>query len=130
MQALELESFRATAPCEDRGRRHGVVRRELRKEHRLLEKLRCAGEIIGVGHRLAREDGIVGKPPLLRALDLEVPIGALDEPQHQAPAKRLTPACDMLDDRLRAFLIGLHGDAESFPAVQRGVGDDARNDLE
>ena len=48
-----------------------------------------AGEIRKVGRGLAREDRIVRQPALLRALDLGVPVGALDQAHRQPPPGRV-----------------------------------------
>ncbi len=85
VQALELV-LRVAGQRVDRRDRERVVGRELRidrvrcREHRLR-----AGEIGDVGVHLAREDRVAGEAVDLRALDLAVPVRALDEPHHQAP---------------------------------------------
>ena len=56
------------------------------------QQLARAGHVGEVGHRLAREHRIVGKAALLGALDLGVPVGALDQAHHQPAAQRLRSA--------------------------------------
>ena len=51
-----------------------------------------AGDVVQVGHRLAGEHRIVVEAALLRALDLGVPIGALDQAHHHAPVERCARA--------------------------------------
>ena len=97
MQALEFEAVGVAT--EDFGDvRDGVrvVRRELRIDALAgaLEQSR-AGEIGHIGVRLAREHRVTGKSALLRALDLAVPVRALDQAQRDAPvgvAQALRPA--------------------------------------
>ncbi len=45
-----------------------------------------AGEVGDVGRNLARVHRVAVEPALLRALDLAVPISALDEAHHQPPS--------------------------------------------
>ncbi len=109
----------------------GIVGGELRVE--LLargQQLARALQVAQVGHRLAGEDRIVGEPALLRALDLGVPIGALDEPHHQAAVERARVVGEPVDHRGRALLIGLHREPEAFPAAQRGIGQHRRDHVE
>ena len=88
MQALELEIFVA-GKLENGGDGQRVVRRELRIELWAGGKQPLgAGEIAEVGRGFSRKNRKIGKPALLRALDLGVPISALDEPHHQAAAGR------------------------------------------
>src|SRR3546814_2314429 len=64
----------------------GVVRRELREEGvRCRRQPAGAGDIGDVGGGFAREHRIALQPGLLGALDLGIPIGALDQSDHQAP---------------------------------------------
>ena len=91
-------------------------RRVAQRQH-----LSRAGDVVEIGHRLAREHRIIGKAALLRALDLGVPIGALDEPQRQSAAMPRASAADPVDHRHRALLIGLDGEPETVPAAQRWI---------
>ena len=65
----------------------GVVRGELRVDRIGIADQRArAGEVRDVGVLLVREHRVAGQAHLLRALDLAVPIGSLDEPHHEAQA--------------------------------------------
>ena len=116
MQALKLEVAPRARHRQNGGDAARVMRGELRKDARLFEELRRAGVEIEIGHRLAREHRIVGEAALLRALDLAVPIGALDEPHHEAPIVRVSERRDIVDRGRRAFQIGLHREPEIRPS--------------
>ena len=122
VQALELVALRADAGG-DRGHRRGVVGGELRIEPRPQRQQPRGGGLVGeVGHRLRGEDGVARKPPLLGALDLGVPVGALDEAHHQPPVVALGERRDMVDHGEAPLLVGLDRQAEAVPAGERGVG--------
>ena len=84
VQALHLE-VGLPADLDHRGQRVGVVGGELGEQG-----VRCAAELGGAGdvgevrRRLAREHRILLESADLGALDLGVPIGALDEADHEA----------------------------------------------
>src|SRR4029078_2090859 len=79
VQTLELERT-AGADLENPSDRMRVVRRELRQQMRVLrQQVASAREVRHVGARLAREYRIAVQAELLRALDLGVPVRALDE---------------------------------------------------
>ena len=118
MQALELEFDRA-ARDERRRDRVGVVRGELRIEGvGVGEQKPHRGEVGDVGVQLAGEHRIVGEPALLRPLDLAVPVGALDEAHGNALAVLLGDAAQPAQQRDGALAVGLHGDAETVPAIE------------
>ena len=71
--------------------------------------------------RLAREHREAFEALDLRALDLAVPIGPLDEAQHDAPLRRAREFDDPLQHGIGALLIGLHDEADAVPALQAGV---------
>src|SRR6188474_3611606 len=83
VQALELELAAARArEMDDRGCGVGVVGRELRVYAPCtVEQQARAGEVCDVRVGLARIDRITRQAPLLSALDLAVPVGALHQPQ-------------------------------------------------
>ena len=104
---------------------------ELRKEPRARgEQLARAGRVAEIGHRLAGEHRIIRKPALLRALDLGVPIGALDQPHHQPAVERGRGVGEPVDHCRRAFLIGLHRKPKTLPALQRRIGEHGRDHIE
>ena len=103
----------------DRGQRMGVVRGELRiKMRRRVDQHPRADQIAEVRRRPGGVDRIVLAAHDLRALDFRVPIGALDEADHQPPPARLRQRAQGGDHFGGALLIRLHGEAETGPAAQ------------
>jgi hypothetical protein len=104
------------------GQRMGVVGRELGIEvRRGVDHGAGADEVVEVGRGLGREDRIVGAAEDLGALDLGVPVGALDQTDHQAAAGGLRQVGDAGDRLGTALLIGLNGEAEAGPRPQLGL---------
>ena len=101
------------------GKRLRVVGGELGIDRvRRREQFSRASEVAHVGIDLAGEHRKAIEPVDLRALDLRIPIGALDEADHQ-PAARAAPEIDQpVDDRRAAFAIGLDDEAKPVPAVE------------
>ena len=132
VQALKLEAAVVAARISMiAGDRQRIVGGELRIDARPRgQQFARAGEIGKIGHRLAREHRIIGKAALLRALDLGVPIGALDQPHHQPAIERAASVGEPVDHGRRALLIGLHRKAEAVPAGERRVADTARDHVE
>ena len=81
-----------------------------------------AGEVAHIRIGLVREHRIALKPVHLGALDLAIPIGALDEPDHQPPLGALRHRDEIVHGRGSALLIGLHHEAEPLPAPKRRIG--------
>ncbi|CAB3925919.1 hypothetical protein LMG26858_05800 [Achromobacter anxifer] len=106
----------------DRGQGVGVVRGELR-EHRLgrAQQLAGAGQVGHVGVDLARVDRIAFQAVDLGALDLAVPVGALDQAHHHAVAAAAGQVDHVVDHERRALLVGLDDEADAVPAVQLGL---------
>ena len=131
MQALEFVARDPAGVLDHARQRERIVSSKLRIEL-LARGQQFAGalQIAQVCHRLAREDRIVGESALLRALDLSVPVGALDETHHQAAVEDARLLGQPVDDRRRPLLIGLHGKPEAFPAAQRGIGENRRDHIE
>ena len=123
MQSLELERPVAGG---DRDARHRlrVVRGELREKGAGIRQQQAhRGEIGYIGGELAREHRVVGEPPLLRPLDLAVPIGAFDQAYRDALAPLIGEAAQPAQHGNGTLAVGLHGDAETGPALQGGVGE-------
>ena len=125
VQALELVLPGvevAAGQFDDAGERARVVGGELR-EHRVRrgEQPARAGEVGDVGVHLAREHRIILQPIDLRALDLGIPVGALDQPHHQPVAAAPREVDQPVDDERRALLIGLHDEADAVPAGKFAV---------
>ena len=135
VQALELEILGVAGELGDGRDSQRVMGGELGNDPRAQgEELLRAGLIIQVGHRLAGEDRIVGQPALLGALQFGVPIGALDQANHQSAVISLGQRRDVVDHRAGALLIGLDGEAETVPAgegrLRHHSGDDVERKLE
>ena len=115
----------------DGAERLRIVRRELR-EHRVAraQQFPRAGDIGDVGVDLARVDGEVGKAIDLRPLDLGVPIGALDQPDHDPPVGAAGEVDDPVDHERAALAIGLHHEAKAIPPGEIGIGGEAFEQVE
>ena len=82
LAAIEI----GTREDEDGGERLCVMGRELRKDRiRRREQLARARKVADVGISLAREYGKAVETVDLRPFDLRIPVGALDESDHQPP---------------------------------------------
>ena len=86
-----------------------------------VEQFPRAGEVGDVGVDLAREDRKAFEAVDLRALDLAVPVGALDQPHHEAAGWRARELDEPVDHERRALLIGLHDEADAVPAGELGI---------
>src|SRR5256885_9370736 len=79
-----------------------------------LEVARVRRGLRGV-HRKAGESALLG------ALDLAVPVGALDQAhRHPSPAVACQ-GCDPAEDQRRAAAVGLHREAEPVPGACRRI---------
>ena len=120
MQALEFESVGVAAE-HFRDVRDGVrvVRGELRIDAfaGALQQPR-AGEVGNVGVGLAREHRVTREAALLRALDLAVPVRALDQAQRDAPVGFAQALHQPLERGVGALLVGLHGEPEARVAAR------------
>jgi len=124
MQALEFEAAAILGHLDDGGDGQRIVGGELRIDDiAQIEKLARAGEIGEIRGRLAGVYRIAFKATFLGALDLGVPIGALDQPHHHSPAMFAAEAGDMINHLRRAFLIGLDRQPETVPAGKRRIGE-------
>ncbi len=131
VQPLKLESFHAAGVLDHTGDGERVMGGELRKNARsCAEERSCARHVAEIGHGLAREHRIVGQSAFLRALDLGVPIGALDQADGQSAAEGDGSLLDPADHRQSALLIGLHRKSEPVPAAERPLAEYRRDDVE
>ena len=121
VQALHLERRAGgVREFEHGGDGARVVRSELRIDvRRGREQAPRTREIRQIGVMLVGEDRIAVEPEFLRALDLGVPIRALDQPHHQAHAMLARKRRHGIDDLGRARLVGLHREAEAAPMRMR-----------
>ncbi len=109
--------------------------RVVRREHRIdgvsgVEERPGAGEVRDVGVRLPREHRIAREAEHLRALDLGVPVRALDQPDRDARARCAGERDEPVDDRARTLLVGLDREAQPHPAGQRRIAAQPGEDLE
>jgi hypothetical protein len=78
-----------------------------------------ADQVGKIGRRLGGVDGVAGPAGHLGALDLAIPVGALDQPDHQPPAAVPGQGGDGVDHRRAALLVGLHRQAQAPPTAER-----------
>ncbi len=119
VQPLEFERG-ITCHVQDRGGGMSVMRGELRIDpvgH--AQQFLCIGNIGDVGGGFGGENRESGHAHDLRGLDFRVPIGAFDQPHHQATIMPGGHVVDRVDHRAAARGIGLYHDAETVPARQR-----------
>ncbi len=113
------------------GDRVGIVGGELRIDAvALFEQLAGIGDVADIGRGLAGEHREAVEPQHLGALDLGVPVGALDQPHHQPAVELVGERLEPVDDVAGALAIGLHHDAEAVPAGKALIGEDGRDDIE
>ncbi len=94
--------------------RLGIVGRKLRVDHvsRVRQQTR-AREIRHVRARLAREDRVSWQSPLLRTLDLAVPVRSFDQANGDAAIQRTRSRRQPLQHCVRTPLIRLHRETEA-----------------
>ena len=80
-----------------------------------------AGDVADVGVGLAGEDGELGETRFLGAFDFAVPVGALDQADHQAAVGAAAEIGEVVDDGGGAAAVGLDDEAESFVVLDGGV---------
>ncbi len=131
VQPLELVIPTIAGVLEHRGDRMGVVGRELGVEGvRRGKQHSRAGEVGHIRRGLAGEHRVTRQAELLGMLDLRIPVGALDQPDHQ-PAPGLARGLSQpVNDVWRVLLVRLDDDTEPAPAFQRPVGRQRGNDIE
>ncbi len=74
--------------------------------------------------------GKPAQPQHLRALDLGIPVGALDQPHHDAAVELFGERLDPVDDVAGARPVGLDDDAEAVPAGQPLIGEHGGDHVE
>ena len=82
------------------------------------QQFACARQIGNIGVDLARIHWIAFQAVQLRAFDFGIPVGALDQADHQAMAGAAAKINDVINDMRRAFLIGLDHKADAVPAFE------------
>ena len=131
VQALELEVLSPARHVQHGGHRVRVVGRELRIEAiRHAEKPARARKIGDIGARLAGEDGEAVEAQRLRALDLAVPVGALDEAHHDRAPVRACERAEPIDDVRRGACRRPAPPRRSRPNRERRVGKHRLDDIE
>ncbi|MCW0416701.1 hypothetical protein NB689_002455 [Xanthomonas sacchari] len=104
-------------------------------EHRIQriavrEQALGAGQVGHIGVLLAGEHRIARVALDLRALDLRVPVGALDQAHRDAAADAARQVGEEIDRVRGALLVCLHRQAVAFPTVQRGIGEGGLDDVQ
>ena len=94
------------------------------------EELAGAGEVGDVSMDLAGEHRVVRHAVHLGTLDFGIPVGALDEAQHDAAVVSAREVDDPVDHERAALAVGLDNEADAVPAGQRGVGRKRFQDVE
>ncbi len=131
MEQLEFAAHCGRLHFPQRRDRERVVGCELAVDRRSVRKQAArAGEVGQVRGRLAREDRVVGEAPFLRALDLGIPVRALDQSGRDPPPAVGRDRGKPLDDRQRATAVGLHRQAEARPVARPGVACDGFEHVE
>ena len=121
VQALELV-VGVAADGFDGGDGERVVGGELGEDRVRRGKHRTgAGNVRNIGVGLAGEDRVVPQAEHLGGLDLAVPIGALDQADHQAVTAAAAEIGEPVDHCSGTFLICLHNKADAVPAGEGGV---------
>ncbi len=93
-----------------------VVGGELRIDRvRRGEQFARTGKVAHVGVHLAGKHRETIEAVDLRALDLRIPIGALDQTDHQPAARAAREVDQPVDDRRAALAIGLDDETETVP---------------
>ncbi len=131
VQALKLEPLRPSGHLQHRGGGMGVVGGELRPQPIAHGKqLAGTGDVGDVAGRLAGEDRKAIEPHHLGALDLGVPIGALDQADHQTVVEPPRQGVEPVEHRRRPRTVGLNHHAEPVPAGQCRVAENRFDDIE
>ncbi|MDT4839873.1 hypothetical protein FQZ97_736770 [compost metagenome] len=134
MQALELVLARVIVlpgNVVDGRQRMGVVGCELGIDGvRHGQQLTCTGDVGDIGVDLAGVDRESFQAIDLGALDFAVPVGALDQADHQAVTAALGQVDYVIDHVGAAFLVGLDNEADTIPACQRGLEAEALEQVE
>ena len=83
------------------------------------QQLACAGQVRHIGVNLARVHRVALVAVELGALDLAVPVSALDQPDHQPVAAAPGQVDQVINHVRAALLVGLHHKADAVPALER-----------
>ena len=104
----------------------GQCLRVVRGEHRVdgvghFQQFAGADLVGHVGVHLAGVDRVAVHAVELGALDLAVPVGALDQADHDPVVAAAGQVDDVVEHERAALLVGLHYEADAVPAGQRRV---------
>ena len=122
VQALAFEVCSLGRHGQHRGQGVCIMGGELRIESfRRGQQTPRTKQVVHIGSCFAGKHRVVGEPLLLAVLDLTVPIGTLDQSHLQLPPRPPGPGGEMIEQRQRALLIGLHGEAEAGPIPQARI---------
>ena len=97
----------------------GVVGGELRVDQiRYRKQFFRTGQIGNVGVHLTGIDRITFQTVHLRTFDFAIPVGALNQADHQATAAARGEVNQVVDNIRAALLVGLNNKADTVPARQ------------
>ena len=97
----------------------GVVGGELRVDQiRYRKQFFRTGQIGNVGVHLTGIDRITFQTVHLRTFDFAIPVGALNQADHQATAAACSQINEIINDIRTALLVGLDYKADTVPARQ------------
>jgi hypothetical protein len=131
VQALELVDRAAGRHREHRGDGQRVVCGELRVDDIARGKqLQRAGEIARIRRGLRGIHGKAVEAALLRALDLRIPIGALDQPHGHLPAALPGELRDPVQHPGCPPAVSLNGEPQAVPPVSVGIVRQRLDDVE
>ena len=103
----------------DRGQRLRIMGGKLREDHiRIGQQLAGAGNIGNVGVDFARIDRKLVQTIYLGALDFRIPIGPLHKTHHHTVIGTTGKINDEIKHERAALAIGLHHEADTFPACK------------
>ena len=131
VQALEFEGRFIGGHFQNGGGGMGVMGGELRIDpvgHR--QELAGIGDIADIGGGLRGEDRKALDALDLGALDLGVPIGALDEADHDLAIKPCGQTIKVVKNVAGAVAIGLNHDAKAVPARKGRLGEHGFDNIE
>ncbi len=131
VQALKFEVLLTACELQNRGHRMRVMGGKLWIDsighgHQFA----CVCDVGHIGADLAREHRVVVQPQYLRALDLGIPVGALDQAHHDPAVEFLRERVEPVEHRGGTTAEGLHHDAETVPAAQRRIGQHGLDDVQ
>ncbi len=120
MQALEFKGALVACHVEDGSGGMGVMGGELRIDAvRHRQELARIGDIAHIRRRFGGEDRKAVDPRHLCALDLGIPVGALDEAHHDLAVEAGGKVVKEINHMAGALTVSLHHNAKAVPSGKR-----------